>query len=325
MKHRITCLFFIFVFCCVLLVGCGSKTEQILEKTNVVEEFLEPPSMFCDERNGISFMLPAGWSVSPVDHTNESMRITVGSGGAPFMKYTCRDFYKELFEDGKTGISRADLNNDLFLTVAADEAFGYDMDSAEQVQFGDNVFFRMEYATNNNPGVAWFRMENGWFDIFEFEADAENPFYGQYEELVSSVAYNRLIPEDEMKIFVEEESSGVLLSGEWSEEKFSRNGRSSPYFIFDYPLEKCKGFTLIYKVSDVTDGKMKSDSKFQIYYGLSDDSWVKGKEFTLDDDGTASIDQKIDNEVTVTKIAVHCLNAGYFNFTYIFGVVDPIY
>ena len=326
MKHNTYRKFFVFLLSCILLAGCSSQTEQIPETANVDEEVaVERQSIYSDIQNGISYILPAGWNVSAVDHTHESMRFTVDAGGAPFMKYTCRDYWSELSKVSDENISRRDMNNDLLLSGKADELFEFDIEDAEQVEYDDNVFFRVELADSSNPSVVWYRMENGWVDMFEFEADEENLFYSDFEALVSSVVYDRVIPEEEMVMPVQEEDTGILLEGKWSEDKFSRNGRSSPYFIFDEPLKKCKGFSLIYSVSDVTDGKMKSDSKFQLYYGLADGSWVKGEEFMLDDEGVAIVEQKLNKAATVTKVAVHCLNAGYFNFTYIFGIFDAVY
>ena len=128
---------------------------------------------------------------------------------------------------------------------------------------------------------------------------------------------------------VEEEEESVVsytgyLDGYWSDTKFKRSGRSSTPFVFDSPLKKCKGFTLDYEVHDVTDGNMKNDCKFQIFYRTSDGTWNKSKEFTVED-GFASVNVKLKKAATVTQVAVHCMNAGYFSFQYSMGVRDPIF
>ena len=119
-------------------------------------------------------------------------------------------------------------------------------------------------------------------------------------------------------------TSGGYLSGSWSDTPFKRSGRSSTPFVFDTPLTKCKGFTLDYSVQGVTEGSMKDSCKFQIFYCTSDGTWTKSKEFTVED-GFASVDVTLKKATTVTKVAVHCMNAGYFSFQYSMGVRDPVF
>lgn len=118
--------------------------------------------------------------------------------------------------------------------------------------------------------------------------------------------------------------NGQYLSGSWSDTLFKRNGRQSYPFVLDNSLKKCKGFTLDYSVSNVTKGTMKEDSKFMVYYKTADGTWNKGPEFTLDD-GFASVNVKLKKAATVTQVAVHCMNAGYFSYQYSLGVRDPVY
>lgn len=130
--------------------------------------------------------------------------------------------------------------------------------------------------------------------------------------------------ETEEEVAVETESTSDYLSGEWADKAFKRNGCTSYPFVLDTPLEKCKGFTVDYLVSDVTDGNMKSDSKFQIFYKTIDGTWVKGKTFTLDD-GFASVEQTINKAVTVTQVTVLCLNSGNFSWNAAIGIKNPVY
>ena len=113
------------------------------------------------------------------------------------------------------------------------------------------------------------------------------------------------------------------LPAEWSENRFSRNGCSGYPLVLDNPLKKCKGFTVDYEVSDI-EGRMKKDSKFQIFYRVDDGTWVKGKTFYLDD-WSASVQQTISKSVTVKEVVVLCLNAGNFSWSVQMGVRDPIY
>ncbi|MEF2837329.1 MAG: hypothetical protein U0N82_06360 [Oscillospiraceae bacterium] len=113
------------------------------------------------------------------------------------------------------------------------------------------------------------------------------------------------------------------LPAEWSDEPFKRNGCTSYPLVLDTALQQCRGFTVDYQVSDV-DGRMKADSKFQIFYRTADGTWVKGKEFYLED-WSASVEQSISKPVTVTEVVVLCLNAGNFSWSISMGVRNPVY
>ena len=54
------------------------------------------------------------------------------------------------------------------------------------------------------------------------------------------------------------------------------------------------------------------------------DTWNKSKEITVDD-GFASVNVKLKKAATVTQVAVHCMNAGYFSYQYSLGVCNPVY
>lgn len=113
------------------------------------------------------------------------------------------------------------------------------------------------------------------------------------------------------------------LPAEWSDEPYKRNGCTSYPLVLDTPLQKCRGFTVDYEISDV-DGRMKADSKFQIFYRTADGTWVKGEQFYLDD-WFASVEQTISKPVTVTEVAVLCLNSGNFSWSVSMGIRSPCY
>jgi len=335
-KCKFSMIFISLILCCVLLVGCASQAEQPQENAASIssEETVDTadeaqkgsPTIYSDSEDGIYLILPAGWKATPIDDTGENMLITTGSDGAPIMMYTSRDLWSLLSEEGEVNLSRAVLNNDLLSLELVADMVGFVGEDAERVELNGYDFFRTEgdgFIEDADSSIAWYRLDNGWFDMFVFADDQNNKFYSQFEEMISSVVYDRDVPAEEDETVID--STPVYLSGYWSDETFKRNGCTSHPFVLDTPLKMCKGFTIEYEVSEVTDGKMKSDAKFQIFYRTADGTWNKGKEFTLDDNGYASVNQTISKGATVTQVAVHCLNSGNFSWQSSIGIKDPIY
>ena len=123
---------------------------------------------------------------------------------------------------------------------------------------------------------------------------------------------------------VQDPAPSGYLPGYWSDTLFKRSGRQSYPFVLNDPIRKCRGFILDYEVTEVTQGRMKADSKFEIFYQTFDGTWNRGGEFTLDD-GYASVNVRLSDAVTVTQIVVHCMNAGQFSYQYNMGVRNPVY
>lgn len=116
----------------------------------------------------------------------------------------------------------------------------------------------------------------------------------------------------------------VYLPGYWSDSLFTRSGRQSSPFVLNEPMKKCKAFTLDYEVTEVTEGKMKDDSRFVVYYQTYNGEWNRGEEFTLDE-GFASVYVKLPKAATVNQVAVHCMNAGQFSYNFTMGIRNPEY
>ena len=123
---------------------------------------------------------------------------------------------------------------------------------------------------------------------------------------------------------VQEYVPTVYLPGYWSDSVFKRSGRQSNPFVLNEPMRKCKAFTLDYEVTEVTEGKMKDDSRFVVYYQTYNGEWNRGEEFTLDE-GFASVYVKLPKAATVNQVAVHCMNAGQFSYNFSLGIRDPEY
>lgn len=284
-------------------------------------------TVYTDEDSGNSLTLPNGWEVEEVEDPLVKVKFSSGKD-SPLMQYGSSDLWSSLSSDVKKKSSRSEYGNSQLTKADVADLVGTETKMVEMVTLDNWEYFQAKVEkTRKVSGISftltstyWILLDNGWFYIYLFSGDENHALYDEFEALLASATYNGAEGNTEGG------SSGSTgyLAGDWADKKFTRSGRSSYPFVLDTPLKKCKGFTVDYLVSDVTKGTMKSDSKFQIYYCLSDGSWVKGQQFTLDDEGFASVKQKLTKAATVTKVAVHCMNAGHFNFTYSMGIKDPV-
>ena len=322
------------ILCCLFLCACGSSAEgsgktdsiSVEETIGVSTQAKAEPSIFNSKETGISFILPAGWDTGSIDDLDDSVLITADSDDAPLMLYNGRDLWSEQFGDGQDPLPRSLFNNDLFSEADVAEIIGADSSEIQIVNFGNTAYYQGQvddFDGNGQTAIMWCRLDYGWVDLFTFCGPEDDVYYSQFVSLISSAVYDREFPDEELET-VSEQNEGSYLAGEWSDELFRRNGCSGYPFILDTPIEKCKGFTVDYAVTDVTDGKMKDDAKFQIFYQTIDGTWVKGETFTLDD-GVASVEQTTEKPVTVTQVIVICLNSGNFSWKESMGISNPVY
>lgn len=325
------------ILCCLFLCGCGtSVTEPVNtapdapaeDTADFTEAVKAAPQIYTNKALGVSFILPAGWKAAPMDDAEDKLLITADSDGFPVMMYASQDLWIQMDEDTKGNLSRSILNNDLLSLDIAVNMFGSLAEDRDLVELNGCEFYRGktgDFIDGVDECVVWYRMENGCVDIFAFGANENNPFYTPFEELISSTVFDREFEDDKAPEPTEAVvDAAAYLPAKWSDKIFKRNGCSGYPLIMDTPIEKCKGFTVDYTVTDVTDGKMKADAKFQIFYQTVDGTWVKGKTFTLDD-GFASVEQTMEKPATVTQVIVLCLNSGNFSWRERMGIRNPVY
>lgn len=284
-------------------------------------------TVYTDEDSGNSLTLPSGWEVEEVKDSLVKVKFSSGDD-SPLMQYGSSDLWGSMSSDVKKKTSRAEYDNSQLTKEDVAELVGTDTKFVKMVTLDNWEYFQAQVEKTKKVGslsftltsTYWILLDNGWFYIYLFSGDESHALYDEFEALLSSATYNGSEGNSNSG------SSGTTgyLAGEWADTKFVRSGRSGYPFVLDTPLKKCKSFTVDYLVSDVTRGTMKSDSKFQIYYCLSDGTWIKGKQFTLDDEGFASVKQTLSKAATVTKVAVHCMNAGQFDYTYSMGIKNPV-
>ncbi len=119
-----------------------------------------------------------------------------------------------------------------------------------------------------------------------------------------------------------EAGDGGYISGSW-DNKYNRNGTTSSSFELDSVLYGCKGFSLDYEIVSVTKGKVKDGSQFKVFVRNTDGDWIAVKTFKLKDH-KANVDIKFDKKMDVESVAVVCYQASSFEFSYVFGIYDPI-
>jgi len=99
------------------------------------------------------------------------------------------------------------------------------------------------------------------------------------------------------------------VSGSWSDTKFWRSNRYTYPFEFDSVLKQCTGFTLNYKVEEVTQGSLSGRFKFEIYVRNTKGNWKSVGDFYLEDyEATTKV--KFDSPMSIDAVAVICLKQG---------------
>lgn len=285
-------------------------------------------TVYTDEDSGNSLTLPGGWEVEEVEDSLVKVKFSSGDD-SPLMQYGSSDLWDSMSTEFKKKTSRAEYDNSQLTKEDVADLVGTETKFVKMVTLDNWEYFQAQVEKTKKIGsysftltsTYWILLDNGWFYIYLFSGDESHDLYDEFEALLASATYNGAAGNSDSG---SSDSTGYL-AGDWADKKFTRSGRSSYPFVLDSPLKKCKGFTVDYLVSDVTKGTMKRDSKFQIYYCLSDGTWVKGEQFTLDDEGFASVKQKLSKATTVTKVAVHCMNAGHFNYSYSMGIRNPVF
>lgn len=118
-------------------------------------------------------------------------------------------------------------------------------------------------------------------------------------------------------------SAGKRVDGEFSDEKFIRNGHSTYPFVFSSPLSRCTGFTLNYEITEITSGNLDGNFKFAVYVRTTSGKWKYAREFKMDD-LSVSKEIKFDTPISINAVAVLCLKNANYAYSYTFSITDPI-
>lgn len=112
------------------------------------------------------------------------------------------------------------------------------------------------------------------------------------------------------------------LSGTWSEDRLTRNGRSANYFELSSTLKRCTGFTMNYQLTEVSSGSMDGNYRFAVYVRSTSGKWKYVDSFKRDGfDMTYKVTM---DPLSIDAIAVLCLRTGNYTYSYNFTITDPI-
>lgn len=127
---------------------------------------------------------------------------------------------------------------------------------------------------------------------------------------------------------MESASAGNMVSspyiiGDWGEKFIRSNGYTYP-FEFTLPLQQCGGFTLDYYITDVSEGNLEGNFRFEIYVRTTAGNWKSVELFSMDG-YEKSVPVRFDRKMDIEAVAVVCQKNADVTFSYGFGVRDIIY
>lgn len=115
-----------------------------------------------------------------------------------------------------------------------------------------------------------------------------------------------------------------IVSGSYANTRFYRSNRSTYPFVLDSPLYSCYGFTLNYKITEVTKGDMTSRFKYGIYVHTTSGIWKLVKECYFDTDLDTTIKITWNLPVSIDQVAVVCYKNEPYCYTSAMTISNPI-
>ena len=110
--------------------------------------------------------------------------------------------------------------------------------------------------------------------------------------------------------------------GSWGEKFVRSNGYTYPYMFYS-PLYQCGGFTLDYEVSDISEGNLNGNFRFEIYVHTTAGNWKSVKLFSMDG-YEKTVQVRFDNRMDIDGVAVVCQKKSNVTFSYNLWVRDPV-
>ena len=118
-------------------------------------------------------------------------------------------------------------------------------------------------------------------------------------------------------------TTGSKVSGQWADSRFYRNNRSTYPFEFYSPINRCKGFTLNYEITEVSKGNLNGNFKYCVYVRTTSGNWKYVHEFTMNGYST-STKVNLDDPVSIDAVAVFCLKNANMSYSYTFSITNPV-
>lgn len=153
------------------------------------------PFQYTDPKTGVSFTVPSNWSEKPIgeDLKDFDAKFALNNDEIMCIYYNNIDLWAAMTPSEKIRFSRADIDNFYFQNIA--DIYG--MDNAWKVTYNDHDFYCVEFTnTDNSFGVnlsvtttQMGYVKDGYLYIFQFVGVSDNPYYKDFEALLSSVKF----------------------------------------------------------------------------------------------------------------------------------------
>ena len=157
-----------------------------------------PSFEYKDSVTGLTFTVPEYWLEVPLSKEREIIVAKFASqkeDGLSIM-YGRSDIWSEMSASERAGLRRADVDNSLFTEEDLSSLSGAGISRVTKTTLGGKEYFRYTYEAKQNLYGLEFdvamtvltRIENGYMYQFQFSG-LSNPYYKDFETLVSSVQY----------------------------------------------------------------------------------------------------------------------------------------
>ncbi len=158
-----------------------------------------PSFVFTDKNTGVKFTVPANWSQAELSKEREfiSAKFTSNLEGGLSILFGGHDLWNELSASDKQGLSRTDLNNSAFSKSDIAEMLGVQAKDISTVTYSGKEYFKgIVTSTQSVSGISMtitmtqlYYFDNGYIYTFQFNGTNTNPYYKDFESLLSSVEY----------------------------------------------------------------------------------------------------------------------------------------
>lgn len=194
-----------------------SSKETVLKKIvdsahfDTEPQFNPPPTQteaftYTDPTSGMTFTVPANWVEEPMFEEREFIDVKFVSKleeGLAII-FASEDMLSDGFleESGVSGIekllvSRSDLDNSMLTKADVAAMYGESESAVSIVTCGNKEYYIFETVQSGTaygmtmkvPMTILLRCENGFMYMFQFCGTTDNPYYGDFVDLLNSVKY----------------------------------------------------------------------------------------------------------------------------------------
>lgn len=200
--------FYIYMISPTAIKATDKKMMQLIIDSISVEQTLPVDtcdaevSLYTDKETGVTFQYSSLWREIPLEE-NEFMELKLASKADSSVQimYGSTDLWANISLENRIGYSRKSLDSLLFTEEGIKEMFGDVLYISEEI-YGDHTYFRasgMGIVNVNGTVLServtmLVRIENGWRYLFFFNGFEGDPYYADFEQLVSSVQYSSDYP-----------------------------------------------------------------------------------------------------------------------------------